>query len=118
LENFLNDFTGRNEMRPVRLEILSDTFGASEEAKNLPLLSISFEEKGSDAGDALISLGGASLEDTSYVTRTIKDVTIIATSDGDSGKDDALEITGASGEKAILVFEQPLEIEAKIANRR
>ncbi len=54
----------------------------------------------------MISFGGA--EDTRHIMHTIKDVVSITPSNAD-----ALEITGANGEKAILQFEQPSEIEAK-----
>ena len=112
-KDFLNDFSRRNELRPARLEILSNETGAGEEAKHLPLIGISYEEKGSEAGDAMISFGGGSAEDTRHITHTIKDVVSITPSAAGDGNSDALEITGANGEKAILQFEQPLEIEAK-----
>jgi len=104
-KKFLNDFSRLNEERLVRLEIVSAEFGANNEAKNLPLLGISFEEKGSEIGDVLISLGGSNDEGAAYVTHTRKDAKSITSSRGGDGVDVALEITGAEGENAILIFE-------------
>ena len=114
-KDYLNDFSEDKEIRPARLEILSDEFGANESAEFLPLLGISYEKKGSEACDVIISFGGASAEDDRHLTHTIKDVVSIVSSVAGDGTDDALEITGANGEKAILTFEQPRLIEAKSA---
>lgn len=105
----MNDFNRRNEMRPVRLEILSDETGAGEEAKHLPLIGVSDEEKGSEAGDAMIFFGGASAGDSRHITQTVKNAVSIASSDAGNGGADALEITGAAGEKAILIFERSVQ---------
>ncbi len=48
-KDFLNDFSRRNEMRPARLDILSNEAGAGGEAQHLLLIGISYEEKGSEA---------------------------------------------------------------------
>lgn len=111
-KDYLTDFTRRNENRPARLEILGEEIGASEEANHLPFVMASFEEKGSNKGDAIITLGGATAADGSQqVMHTISSVTSITPQVGDDGREAALEIAGAD-EKAILVFEQPLQIEA------
>lgn len=115
-KDYLTEFGRSNELRPARLEILSDEFGANEKAQHLPLIGISYEEKGSDAGDVLITLGGANAEDGRHVTHTIRAATAVAARDGDDGRADALEIIGADGEKAILAFEQPLQIEAETSS--
>ena len=99
-KDFLDDFSRSNEMRLARLEILSDELGASEEANGLPLLGVSFEEKGSETGDAPIFFGGGDAKDERHLTHTIEKVASITTGDAD-----ALEITGANGEKAILSFD-------------
>ena len=99
-KDFLDDFSRRNEMRSARLEILSDESGAGELANGLPLLGISFEEKGSETGDAVIFFGGGDAKDERNLTHTIKKVASVTTGDAD-----ALEITGANGEKAILSFD-------------
>ena len=111
-KNYLTEFTSRNKNRPARLTILGDEIGASEEAEHLPLVMASYEEKGSDAGDALITLGGTNADDTNRIMHTVKQVSSVVAQIGDDANDAALEITGDVGEKAILIFEQPLEIEA------
>lgn len=105
----MNDFNRRNKMRPVRLDILSEETGAGEEEKHLPLIGISYEEKGSETGDAVISFGGGSAKDARYISHTVKDVASIASSNAGDGGTEALEIKGADGEKAILIFERSLQ---------
>ncbi|HVG38429.1 MAG TPA: DUF5335 family protein [Pyrinomonadaceae bacterium] len=111
-KDYLTDFSRRNENRPARLEILGDEIGASEEGQHLPFIMASYEEKGSEAGNALISLGGTGGADARQLTHTISEVTSITPQIGDDGRDAALEIAGADGTKAILIFEQPLQIGA------
>lgn len=111
-KQYLTDFTSRNANRPARLEILGDEIGASEEANHLPFMMASYEEKGSNKGDALITLGGAMPADGSQqVMHTLKGVTSITPQIG-GARESALEIAGAD-EKAILIFDQPLELETQ-----
>lgn len=102
-KDYLTDFTSRNANRPARLEILGDEIGASEEVSHLPFTMASFEEKGSDKGDALITLGGTNPADTNQIMHVVKNAASIATQIEDDGSESALEIAGAD-EKAILVF--------------
>ncbi|HEX8289105.1 MAG TPA: DUF5335 family protein [Pyrinomonadaceae bacterium] len=109
-KDYLNDFSRRNRMRPARLEILSDEMGASEQAQHLPLVGISYEEKGSDAGDALVSLGDEGAADDRHLIHAISQITSITARTGEDSREDALEITDADGTKTILIFEQPLQL--------
>lgn len=112
-KNYLNQFSRRNRMRPARLEIFSDEIGANEQAQHLPLISISYEEKGSDAGDALVSLGDEGVADDRHLIHAISRVASITGRTGENSREDALEIIGADGTKTILVFEQPVQLEAE-----
>lgn len=112
-KDYLNEFSRRNRTRPARLEILSDETGANEQAEHLPLVGISYEEKGSDAGDALVTLGGEGAADDRHLTHLVSQVASITASTGEDSREDALEITGADGTKTILAFEQPLQLEAE-----
>ncbi len=99
-KQFLTDFTSRHANREARLEILGDDIGASEQAAHLPFVMASFEEKGSDAGDALITLGGG----TNQLMHVVRGVVSITPEIETDGSESALEIAGAE-EKAILAFE-------------
>lgn len=105
-KQYLSDFTSRNRNRAARLEVLGDEIGASEEAAHLPFMMASFEDKGSDKGDALITLGGTNADDTNQIMHVVRNVTSITAQIETDGSESALEIAGAE-EKAILQFEQP-----------
>lgn len=103
-KQYLTDFTSRNSNRSARLDILGDEIGASEQANHLPFVMASFEEKGSDAGEALITLGGTGVADANQIMHAVKDVVTITPRIESDGRESALEIAGAE-EKAILSFE-------------
>lgn len=103
-KQYLTDFTSRNSNRAARLEILGDEVGASEQANHLPFMMASFEEKGSDKGDALLTLGGTNAADANQIMHVVKGVLSITPQIESDGRESALEIAGA-GEKAILAFE-------------
>lgn len=103
-KQYLTNFTSRNASRAARLEILGDEIGASEEANHLPFMMTSFEEKGSDKGDALLTLGGTSAADANQIMHVVKGVVSITPQIESDGRESALEIAGAE-EKAILAFE-------------
>jgi hypothetical protein len=77
-KDYLNNFSQRNRMRPTRVEILSDEIGVNEQAQHLPLVGISYEEKGSDTGDVLVSLGDEGSVDARHLIHAISQVTSIA----------------------------------------
>lgn len=99
-KDYLADFTSRHANRLARLEILGDEIGASEAAEHLPFVMASFEDKGSAAGGALITLG----DGADQILHTVSGVKSITPQTGDDGSEAALEIVGAE-EKAILIFE-------------
>ncbi len=102
-KQYLTDFTNRNANHPARLEILGDEIGASEQANHLPFMMASFEEKGSDRGNALLTLGGTT-DAANQIMHVVKGVVSITPQIESDGRESALEIAGAE-EKAILAFE-------------
>jgi hypothetical protein len=60
---FLKDFSKRNENKPTRLEAVGFEVGAQVLEKSLPLVGVSYEPKGSEAGSVEIILGGDSPAD-------------------------------------------------------
>src|SRR5689334_3761546 len=68
---FLSDFSRRNENRPTRLEVIGPETGAQELEKFLPLVGINFEPEGSAAGSIEIILGGPSAEDPRHMQHVV-----------------------------------------------
>src|SRR3954454_9488170 len=68
---FLNDFTRRNENRPTRLEVIGPETGTQELEKNLPLIGINFEPDGSASGSIEIILGGQSADDPRHMEHIV-----------------------------------------------
>lgn len=105
---FLDDFSKRNERRPARIEVVGEEIGAHEAGRHLPLVGISYEAKGSEAGDVVVTFAGLTTADERHLSRRIDSVTRIAAlpGSGESDEDEALEIESGDGTKTILVFER------------
>ena len=105
---YLNDFSKRNEGRPARIEVVGEEIGAHEAGRHLPLIGVSYEAKGSEAGDVVVTFAGLTPADARHLSRRIDSVTRIAArpGEGESDEDAALEIESGDGTKTILVFEQ------------
>lgn len=109
-KSFLDDFSKRNQFRATRLEVLND-LGAQEEAQYLPLVGISYEAKGSDAGDVVIILGGEALADARHFEHLIPEVERIAPLVGETGEE-GVGFEDREGGKTLVVFEKLPEISA------
>lgn len=107
-KSFLDDFSKRNQFRATRLEVLNE-LGAQEEAQSLPLVGVSYEAKGSDAGDVVIILGGEAIEDTRHFEHLIPEVERIAPLVGETGEE-GIGFEDREGGKTLLVFEKLGEI--------
>jgi len=115
-KSFLDDFTRRNQFRTTRLETVGQA-GAQEEAKYLPLVGVSYEPKGSDAGDVVIILGTETGQDTRHFEHVIPEVERVAPLLGDTGED-GLGFEDREGGKTLLVFEKLPEIPEETATHQ
>jgi hypothetical protein len=109
-KSFLDEFSKRNQSRTTRLEIVGSEVGAWEEEQFLPLVGVSFEPKGSDAGSVMIILGGETAQDQRHVEHLVEQVKRIAPITGVTGLEDGLGFEDRDGNKTLLTFEQLLEI--------
>ena len=111
-KSFLDEFSKRNQFRATRLEIVGQ-IGAQEEEKYLPLVGVSFEPKGSDAGSVVVVLGGETVKDQRHIEHLITRVQQIAPLIGLTGLEDGLGFETQEGEKTLLLFEKLPEIPEK-----
>ena len=109
-KTFLEDFSRRNHSRSTRLEVIGNEIGAQEEEDFLPLVGVSFEPKGSDAGSVMIILGGESVKDPRHVEHLVEQVERIAPITGGAGLEDGLGLEDREGTKTLLMFEELLEL--------
>jgi len=112
-QNFLDEFSKRNQLRPTRLEIVGDT-GAQEQEAFLPFVGVTLDTKDS-AGSIDIALGGETAGDDRQLTHHISNVERIAPLIGVTGLEDGLGIESRDGVKTLLSFEALREIEAHAA---
>ena len=109
---YLNEFSRRNELRPARLEIIGEEIGAQEGGQHLPLAGISYESKGSEAGDVVVTFAGQTAADSRHLTHRVNAARRITPVIGENELEEALEIESADGERVILVFEHPMQLPA------
>ncbi|MEP6741319.1 MAG: DUF5335 family protein [bacterium] len=111
MENFYDEFSKRNQLRPTRLEVVGE-IGAQEQEVFLPFVGVSLETKGDSAGSIEIALGGETATDQRQLTHSISNVERIAPLVGINGVEDGLGIESRDGVKTLLSFEALREIEA------
>jgi len=115
-KTFLDDFTKRNQFRATRLEIVGE-IGDQEEEKYLPLVGVSFEPKGSDAGSVVVILGGETAKEQRHIEHLITKVQRIAPLIGQTALEDGLGFEDQDGGKTLLIFEKLPEIPEKTSER-
>jgi len=108
-KTFLDEFSKRNQLRATRLEVIGE-IGAQEEEEYLPLVGVSFENKGSAAGSVEIILGGETVADERHIEHTIRNVDRIAPIIGLAGVEDGLGFEDREDGKTLLLFEQLPEL--------
>ena len=107
-KDFLDDFSKRNQLRATRLEVVDSEAGAGEEEELLPLVGVSFEPKGTEAGSVVVILGG---ENDRHVEHRIENVQRIAPLVGeDSGLEAGLGFEDGDGARTLLLLEQLPEL--------
>jgi len=116
-KTFLDEFSKRNQMRATRLEVVGD-IGDQEEEKYVPLIGVSPETKGSEAGSVEIILGGQTAADPRHVEHRISHVERIAPLVGPTGLEQGLGIEDKDGVKTLLLFETLPEIPEKTSDEQ
>lgn len=117
-KHFLDDFTKRNQFRPTRLEVLGSDVGAQPEEAFLPLVGVSLELKGSEAGEVIVILGGETARDQRHVERHIEHVErITPLIDDSSGMEQGVGFEDADGDKTLLIFEELPELPQDTSTR-
>lgn len=107
---FLRDFSTRNEKKPTRLEAVSFDVGSQVLEKCLPLLGINFEPKGSAAGSVEIILGGNSSDGPRQMEHFVLNTTRIMPLTGYHGVEDGIGFESEDGTRTLLIFEELLEL--------
>jgi hypothetical protein len=115
-ENFLDEFSKRNQLRPTRLEVVGSDIGAQEQEALLLFAGVSVDSK-TDSGSIEIALGGETAADERQLTHRISNVERIAPLIGITGVEDGLAIEARDGVKTLLSFEAFREIEAHAARQ-
>ena len=108
---FLDEFSKRNQFRSTRLEVFGDS-GAQEEEVHLPLVGITFDEKGSEAGSIEVILGGEAANDSRHVTHLVANVERITPLIGATGLEEGLGIEAVDGARTLVRFEQLPQLQA------
>jgi len=103
---FLSDFSKRNENRPTRLEVISLETGSQELEKFLPLIGVTFEPEGSAAGSVEIILGGRSAEDPRHMEHVVLNTKRIVPIIGNQGIEDGFGAEAENGTLTLLTFEE------------
>jgi len=113
-QSFLDDFSKRNQLRATRLEVVDSEAGAGEEEEFLPLVGVSFEKKGSDAGSIVVILGD---KNDRHVEHRIENVQRIAPLVGeDTGLEAGLGFEDEDGSRTLLLLEEFAELPENAAS--
>jgi hypothetical protein len=116
-ESFLEEFGQRNHSRATRLEVVGEV-GAQEEERYLPLIGLSLEPKGTEAGSVEIILGGETARDPRHVEHLVENVQRVAPFIGPDGLEEGVSFEDAEGAKTILLFEKLSQIPEKTSDIR
>jgi len=99
---YIADFNERNKLRPTWLQILNSNRAYSE-SRDLPLLGVSLEEKGTDAPRLQISLGDDHLG-SRHLTHTVDGLKSLTIQLGLDGREESVEFVDKGGTASLLVF--------------
>jgi hypothetical protein len=105
-EEYLEEFSQRNQGRPVRLETsLEASAGQRVVAEHRPLLGVSLDPKGSEAPAVTVTLGGMNAG-TAHLTHVITTPTHLWAEEEPGGIARALDIDSTDEGKTLLLFER------------
>lgn len=107
---YLDDFSSRNEGRPTRLELIDPELGSQELEIHLPLVGISFEPEGSEAGSVEIILGGKSADDPRHMEHIVEDAKRFVPIPGTHGVEAGIAVESGDGSRTLLTFEDLPEL--------
>ena len=99
---YFAEFNERNKLRPTWLQILNSNRAYSE-SRDLPLLGVSLEEKGTDAPCLQISLGDDHLG-SRHLTHTVNGLKSLTIQLGLDGREESVEFIDKGGTASLLVF--------------
>jgi hypothetical protein len=111
LSEFFRDFSRRNHARIVSVEIL-DELGVQREIKKMPLSGIAFERGRKNTPSVELMFENHPLGKAAHLTHSISNVRNVFPKQRLDGRDEALEIEDAEGNKVLLIFEQLPELGA------
>ena len=103
---FLSDFSRRNENRPTRLEVIGPETGAQDLEKFLPLIGINFEPAGSAAGSIEIILGCPSADDPRHMQHMVLNTECIVPIAGSHSMEEGIGARAEDGTLTLLTFEE------------
>jgi hypothetical protein len=111
-KEFLEEFSQRNQGRPVRLETtVPPGEGEPLLAEHRPFLGVSFDPKGSEAPAIELTLGGTDPQ-TPHLTHVVTAPTHLWAEEEPGGIARALDIDSTDEGKTLLVFEQEAALPA------
>ena len=100
---WLDDLSKRAQEHLVRIEVINREIGDQEMARFLPLIGISLEKKGSEAGDIDIAVAVASAQ--ADLDHRVDKPTRMFVEANDRGLIECLEIEDEGGGKTLVYFE-------------
>ncbi len=111
---FADEFSKHHQGTVATVEVISPDLGAQEEARALPFVGISFDDRGSERGSITLLLG---TDPDAHAEHRIEHPERIWLRTGGDGESDAIEIEAADNTKTILLL-QPIPALPKYAGSR
>lgn len=108
--DYLNALSNRVHDRPVRVRIEGTDMGDQVLAEQVPLVGISLEQKGSEAGAIELTLAH---EDRTNLTHMIQSPAHVYAEEGDAGEVVCLDIEDTASVKTLIFFDSYPELPEK-----
>ena len=101
--NFFESINRRNRWRPTRLEVF-EQLGTQETEEGLPLVGLRLDTENEVGPRVYIMLGEHDISDPRHLTYTISNATRVLLKQDVDGRDEAVEIDNAGGQRNLLHF--------------